>query len=208
MLITKLPNITAKNQLKMMILGYVLFTVLYLSGGNIGMQIPITITPLSLDQKIPFIPEAVWVYLSQFAFLFCAIYFAPNNAIRSTAFYSMLLASIIAFFIFITFPTLLPRHLIEGNGLTAMLWHFLYQIDVERNCFPSLHAALATIATFSLAHSKNSFRYLAPLWGTAIILSTLFTKQHVVIDVSAGIMLAMLCLILYYRISKQPYEQT
>jgi len=169
--------------------GYLLFCLFYLSAPHLALQSPIPVPALSLDNIIPHMPVAVWVYLSQFGLLFCGIWYAPDTMTRSIAFYSMLLASLFAALIFIGFPTILNRHIIEGDALTAFLWHGLYLADVPGNCFPSLHAALAVLAVFPLYKRGSRFQIIAPIWAGTVVLSALATKQHVVLDILGGLII-------------------
>lgn len=185
MALNKLPVIAAENRAVMMLGGYLLFCLLYLGAPLVAWQVPQTVPALWLDNVIPFLSWSVWIYLSQFALLFCAIWYAPNNATRTAAFYSMLLASALAAAIFVVFPTELPRMATEG-----VVWKALYALDVKGNCFPSLHAALAAISALALMHAGKVWRFAAPLWAGLIIFSTLSTKQHVVLDIAGGLTLA------------------
>lgn len=182
----KLPMIAIENRAAMMLGGYLLFCLLYLGAPLVMWRVPQSVPALWLDKVIPFLSWSVWIYLSQFALLFCAIWFAPNNTTRTIAFYGMLLASAMASAIFIIFPTELPRMAVEGA-----VWQALYALDVQGNCFPSLHTALAALSAAALIHAGKAWRYAAPLWAVLIILSTLSTKQHVVLDIAGGLALAL-----------------
>lgn len=185
---SKLPQVAIENRPMMMLGGYLLFCLFYLGSPHLAWQGPETIPPLWLDDMIPFLPWSVWIYLSQFGLLFCAIWHAPDNTTRSVAFYAMLMASAVAAVIFILFPTTLPRMAVDGAA-----WKMLYALDVHGNCFPSLHAALAALAAAALVRAKGLWAVIAPLWASAIIFSALATKQHVTLDIAGGLALALAC---------------
>lgn len=170
----------------MMLGGYLLFCLLYLGAPVLAMRSPATVPALRIDNMIPFMPMALWPYLSQFAFLFCAIWYAPGDAQRTRVFYAMLLASVIASVIFIIFPTELPRQMVESAG-----WKLLYALDVPGNCFPSLHAALAFLSAAVLMRAGRGWAIVAPIWAFVILFSTLATKQHMMIDLFGGLALAL-----------------
>lgn len=175
----------------MIIIGYTLFCIFYLGAPHLVWREPIIVPALRLDTQIPFTTASVWIYISQFALLFCAIWYAANTRARTIAFYSMLLASAIAAVVFIFFPTILPRYYIEDVGVTSFLWHGLYAVDVPSNCFPSLHAALATLAISPLYQRGGIFKIIAPFWAIAIMFAALLTKQHVTLDILGGLILAI-----------------
>jgi membrane-associated phospholipid phosphatase len=188
---SKLPQVTTENRLLMIVGGFLLFFFLYLGAPFVRLRAPETVPALWLDTIIPFLPTSVWIYLSQYMLAFCAIWCAPEDRTRTAAFYGMLLASAIAAVIFIAFPTELPRMVVEGP-----VWNALYALDVPGNCFPSLHAALAAISAWALMSAGRVWKAAAPLWAALIIFSTLSTKQHVVLDIAGGLVLALVCNVL------------
>lgn len=191
--------VTEQNKAITIGLAYLVFCILYLGAPHLALRSPTPVPHLPLDGIIPHTPLAVWVYLSQFGLLLCAIWYAPNPISRSVTLYSMLLVTILSAFVFIVFPTVLERSVIETDGLTALLWRGLYLADVPGNCFPSLHAALAILAVFPLWQRGRRARIVAPLWAGAIIYSALATKQHVVLDILAGVILALFCRLVVSR---------
>jgi membrane-associated phospholipid phosphatase len=63
-------------------------------------------------------------------------------------------------------------------------------MDVPGNCFPSLHVSLAVLAAGLLMGRGGSWRILAPMWASAIVLAVVTTRQHRVIDVVGGLLVA------------------
>jgi membrane-associated phospholipid phosphatase len=63
-------------------------------------------------------------------------------------------------------------------------------VDRPVNCVPSLHVANACVCALALQREGSTWHYGAPVWLALIMLSTLTTKQHFVIDVLAGVLLA------------------
>jgi membrane-associated phospholipid phosphatase len=187
----KLPRVSTENRLLMIGAGFPIFFFFYLGAPFLIWREPETVPALWLDTAIPFLPTSVWIYLSQYMLAFCAIWCAPDDRTRTAAFYGMLLASAIAAVIFIAFPTELPRRAVEGP-----VWKTLYALDVPGNCFPSLHAAMAAISAWALMSAGKLWKAAAPLWGALIVFSTLSTKQHVVLDIAGGLVLALVCNVL------------
>ncbi len=111
----------------------------------------------------------------------------------SRTLYSMGLASLVSFCVFLLYPTTLPRPSIELEGLTAQAYQILYSIDTDSNCFPSLHVALACLIAFGIAEERARFRAYTSIWAGLISLSTMTTKQHYFVDVIAGVCLAIVC---------------
>ena len=66
----------------------------------------------------------------------------------------------------------------------------VYSFDKPVNAFPSLHVAIPAIATlFIYLRSRKLGLYLVPV-TVAVILSTVFIKQHAALDVLGGLILA------------------
>ncbi len=188
----KLPLIAEQDKRLFIVSGYIAFSGVYLLSGHHYLGSPRELTPGWIDQLVPFYDWSIWVYLSQFGFLFTALWWAPTHKIRSVMYFSMIMATLIAALCFMIFPTTLPLQPIQSDGITSKLWKGLYVSDVPTNCIPSLHTALACLAGKGMMSKGGYWLYGAPLWALLIIISTMTTKQHYSIDVLLGIFLAVL----------------
>jgi membrane-associated phospholipid phosphatase len=74
---------------------------------------------------------------------------------------------------------------------------FLKTVDAGGNACPSLHVAAAVYSSFWLYWLMLEVRLgwrahsIQMLWGVAIVYSTMATKQHVSLDVLAGMLLGI-----------------
>lgn len=184
------PPVVAANQGRAMALGYLAFSILYLGSGALHLGPVRLLQPAALDLAVPHLPGTIWIYLTQFLLLPAAIVLARDDADRSRAFYSMLVATALAAAVFIAWPTHLERPPIAAAGVTGLAWSALYLADTPFNCFPSLHVALAAIAGAALW--RRGRRLAALAWPGMIAVSTLTTKQHIAWDVAGGLALAAL----------------
>lgn len=117
---------------------------------------------------------------------------------------TMILAMVSANIIFVIFPTHVPRPTLAGDGILYLMLGFIYRIDQPYNCFPSLHAAIATInAIFchliirenraSISNATLRFVQFINIIGWILIcLATIFTGQHYLPDLAGGIFIAMM----------------
>jgi membrane-associated phospholipid phosphatase len=94
-------------------------------------------------------------------------------------------------------PTAVPP-LVLGLDLTRYPSFALLQgVDAAGNACPSLHAAAAMFSAIWADRllrdvtAPNSLRLLNGGWFLLIVHSTLATKQHVVLDVLAGVLLGL-----------------
>lgn len=76
----------------------------------------------------------------------------------------------------------------------AALW--LYSIDAADNLFPSIHCLVSWFCYLGIRGRKEIPRWYQSVSMVIAILvfaSTLLTKQHVIVDVAGGILLAEFC---------------
>ncbi|HYR33659.1 MAG TPA: phosphatase PAP2 family protein [Burkholderiales bacterium] len=190
----RVPLITAANQARALLLGYLAFSLVYLGSGGLHVGAPLAVPASGLDAAIPYVPATIWIYLTQFLLLPGSIVLARDDDDRSRAFYAMLVATALAAAVFVLWPTQLERQSPPAQGLMGFAWSALYFSDTPNNCLPSLHVALAALAGCVLW--RSGWRLTAVLWPSLIALSTLTTKQHVLIDVAGGLALAAVAWVL------------
>ena len=66
----------------------------------------------------------------------------------------------------------------------------LHDFDPPYNCFPPLHVAYSFLAGLTAYRVHRGLGIVATLCATVIATSTLFTKQHYVVDVLVGVLMA------------------
>jgi membrane-associated phospholipid phosphatase len=165
---------------------------------------PTTVMPITLlDRLIGFQPLALpvyfslWVYVSLPPALLATRreLFGYGKAIATTC-----CAGLIVFYFW---PTAVPAATIDWAQYPDV--HFLKSIDAAGNACPSLHVATAVFSGIWLHHLLRRFGTSAWLlafnwlWCIGIVYSTLATRQHVAIDVLAGLVLGMLAATLSLR---------
>jgi membrane-associated phospholipid phosphatase len=159
------------------------------------------------DTAIPFVPQMVIFYLYLFypLVILTMLYFAFVDYKKGYALgWSLVAINGIAVLIYIVFPVStfwyreeLLAHPLAGNFWASQVYH-IFATDTSFNCLPSLHAAVSTIcfyAWFQYAKVKPSkttkaVTAAAFVIAVGVILSTLFIKQHYIVDEIAGIALA------------------
>lgn len=158
---------------------------------------PVTVMPFTLlDELIGFEPLAVPVYLSLWLYVSAApAFLATRRELHSFAF-GMTAACVTGLAIFHFWPTTVPPTTIDWTLYPSV--DFLKNIDASGNAFPSLHVATAVFSGIWLAYLLQLFS--APLWVQvfnaawciAIAYSTVATRQHVAVDMWAGLVLGAL----------------
>lgn len=148
-----------------------------------------------LDQQIPFTPAAFPVYVALWVYVSLppAFLVSLRTLIHFTGWISALCLSALA--VFYCFPTRVPPSGIDFSAYPQMA--VLKGLDAAGNACPSLHVATAVFAACwlqALFARLEMPRWLH--WGNwcfclAILWSTLATRQHVVLDVVAGMLLGV-----------------
>ncbi|MGH9384040.1 MAG: phosphatase PAP2 family protein [Vicinamibacterales bacterium] len=149
---------------------------------------------LALDRAWPLIPLWAIVYGVLYLFLILLPIFVirQDDLIRRTVYAYLLIwiTSYVCFFV--VYPTAAPRpDLVTGEGFAVWGLRALYSADPPYNCLPSLHVAHSFVSALAVSHVHRRLGIIALVSGTLVALSTLFTKQHYVLDVTAGVFLAL-----------------
>ena len=150
-----------------------------------------------LDRKLPLLtvfvyPYGLW-YVLIAAFPPVLYLFSPE---RYRAYMLCLFVILgVSFGVYWFFPTAVHRPEVPGNRLSARLLRLIYQADREaKNCLPSLHCSLSflyLLAAFSCGGLPAALQWGVGLLSLLVVASTLFTRQHALIDVGTALLLTL-----------------
>ena len=160
---------------------------------------------LPADAAIPFLPWTITIYVGCFLFwliLYRLIARLPRQE-ADRFFCANVLGKGISFIVFVLFPTTMSRPELGGGTVWIALMRILYVIDAPDNLFPSLHCMIAWLCWIGVRGNKQvplPWRISALIMAVLVCLSTLTTRQHVVLDVFGGILLSEFC----YSLSDLP----
>lgn len=151
---------------------------------------------LPVDKYVPFLPWTIIIYFGCYLlwgvnYLICA--FNEDKAERSRYFCADIIAKGISFLIFIIIPTTNVRPEIAGTDFWSFCMKFLFWIDAPDNLFPSIHCLASWLCWIGIRKRKDipaAYRYFSLIFALAVCISTLTTRQHVIVDVFAGVFLA------------------
>ena len=156
---------------------------------------------LWLDRILPLQPAWALVYGPLYLFLIVLPVFVvrEQDHIRRT-FLAYLAVWITAYVCFWIYPTIAPRpDQVIGKGFASWGLQFLYDADPPYNCFPSLHVAHSFVSALTCYAVHRRVGIFATVAAAIVALSTLFTKQHYVLDVIAGVSLACIAYMIFLR---------
>lgn len=151
-----------------------------------------------IDTMIPFVPWTVVIYFGCYIF-WIANYILSVRQGKEQAYRFLsadFLAKCICLVFFLLLPTTNTRPEVGEQGIWNMAMRFLYWVDSADNLFPSIHCLTSWLCYIGVRGRKNIplwYRIFSCLMAVAVFLSTLTTKQHVIVDVAAGVVLAEGC---------------
>ena len=148
-----------------------------------------------LDRQIPVIPWTILIYFG------CYLIWIVNYLIAASRekefvwrfFAADVLARLICMACYLILPTTNVRPVLQKQGFWNQLLAALYRMDAADNLFPSIHCLnswfcyIAVRGRREIPHWYHRFSFWAAL---AVFASTLTTKQHVIVDVIGGALLA------------------
>ncbi|WP_227267723.1 phosphatase PAP2 family protein [Roseobacter weihaiensis] len=159
-----------------------------------------------LDQRIRFEPVWVWIYtVAYYPFILSLVFMVSNwreyTYIASSFFFMLALQATIA----MIFPVKTPFEWREYHleTISRRLLSVVQRIDRGGNCFPSMHVSVAVLSAMHMHMIWDvTITVSAVIWlfPALVSLSTIYTKQHFVLDVPAGVLHAVVCFVAFDNI--------
>ena len=155
-----------------------------------------------IDDMIPFCEYFIIPYYLWFAFVAVGICWFVFFCKSRREYYQMASVLAIGMTIFLVVSCVFPNMqdlrptVFERQNLFTKMVEALYAADTPTNILPSIHVFNSLALFFALNSSEQLRRYRAVRAGAGIlavliILSTMFLKQHSVVDVSLGVLMAV-----------------
>ena len=161
---------------------------------------------IGLDRVVPVEPAWMLVYASLYIFVIVLpVLVVRQRELFRRGLQGYLTVMLMAYAGFFLYPTAAPRpDEVHGEGFSAWSLRLAYDLDPPYNCFPSLHVAYSFVAALTCWRVHRGVGIAAAVWAALIGVSTLYTKQHYVVDVIVGALSACVPDLLFLR--KYPHE--
>lgn len=147
---------------------------------------------LPADAAIPFMPGFGLVYVSMEILLVLVPVVLAKPAKTLPFLVALVFELVFAWFCYQLYPVALPPvQAVDATGFGGMMYRAADISNLNGNGLPSLHVAFALSCAWVLSPLVST--WLRPalwLWAIAICASTLLVKQHYLIDVVTGALLA------------------
>lgn len=150
---------------------------------------------LPIDEWIPLVPWTVVIYFGSYVFWgigYCVCGLREKEE-RNRFFCADMISKIVCLIFFLALPATNVRPEITDGGVWGFFMRLLYTIDSPDNLFPSIHCLASWLCWVGVRGRKDipwGFRLFSLLSAVAVCIVTLTTKQHVIVDTFAGILLA------------------
>jgi membrane-associated phospholipid phosphatase len=190
-------------------IGLILFYALLNAGSYFSIKLFVTNDYnflLPIDSAIPFVPEFIWIYHTLIPVMMLTMYYRHKSKKEFFInFWAVSTASIIISTLYVVLPSFYPYPEFTPDSWSEHVTYWTHKIDAASNTFPSGHVAFSWLMYLGVANSSENtagkWKYFT--WSFLIMVSTLVLKQHYIVDVAAGIVLAYAC----YYLTKYVMER-
>lgn len=165
---------------------------------------------LPLDDRIPFLPPFILAYVSWYAYLFVPVYVLLKNEDREGFLrygWFIITGFSVSLLICMLWPNcqlLRPTQLDTSNFFEWVL-SLIYAADTPTNVLPSMHVVgcMAVVSVCFDSPYLKKMRVPGLIWGALICASTVFVKQHSILDLFAGVALGLVLDAVIYGVVKK-----
>ena len=164
----------------------------YIGANLIVGDAPHTDISMAIDGYIPFVPAFMIFYILSYV-QWVVGYIVLSHEGQDYC-YKVVTADIIAktvcFLFYVFFPTTLVRPEVVGDGFFEFVTRIVYGVDPASNLFPSIHC-LESWVVFRCALKMKLpkwYKIGMGLFTLGVFASVVLVKQHVFIDIPAGVL--------------------
>ena len=152
-----------------------------------------------LDGRIPFQSWAITIYVAAYVFWVVGFLFIARDEkeVCYEIFSGELIGKLFCLLFFLLLPTVMTSRpsAFEAKTVFDRLTQWIYTMDAPDNLFPSIHCMESWIVVrgvFRCQHLRHPavWRVCSVCMAFAVFASTLLVKQHVFLDVPAGVAVA------------------
>ena len=170
----------------------------------------------ALDDRIPNMAIFIYPYVSWFPYIVvCAALAIKNLDDRQFKKAVLVLTTGMNIFLFISYvwPTGLDLResiVYDLHTLSGNLLKFVQTVDTPKSVFPSMHVYVTLVLQYTLEMQKKLVPargiWVGRVLALLIVLSTMFTKQHSAVDVTAAIVMFAVLALAAEKLVKEPKE--
>ena len=166
---------------------------------------------LPVDDAIPFLPAFSVVYVLAYV-QWIAGYIVIARDSRELCYRVIsgeIISKLICMALFLLVPTTMTRAEIVSDGFFDQIVGYIYRLDAADNLFPSIHCLESWVCFRGAMQMKKAgpwYRYFTLLFSLLVFASTVLIKQHVAVDIVAGVLTAEIGQQIAQRIEPQKWK--
>ncbi|MDF2650856.1 MAG: serine/threonine protein phosphatase [Paenibacillus sp.] len=148
-----------------------------------------------LDRQIPFMKSFVIPYLSWYGFLLVGfLYLAyKDRSMYYKTLFQFIMGLLLCYGVYAIYQTTVPRPELTGSDWLLRMVQWVYRSDQPFNCFPSTHVLTSYLMMKAYLRSTTivwPYKIAVTSMSLLIIVSTLFVKQHVLLDIVGAVLVS------------------
>lgn len=191
--------------------GILLFGIFYLVTFFLieSRDVPIHIIHTKFDDYIPFCEYFIIPYVLWYLYVAGTVLYLGLTDKSGKEYHRFIINMILGMVIFVIVSFLYPngqdlRPVFASDNIFKWLVNMLYTIDTPTNILPSLHVYASVACDIALCKNLQfkkhpSWRWVSHILTILIILSTIFLKQHSIIDIITALFLNLVLYLLVYQ---------
>lgn len=160
---------------------------------------------VNLDRSLPVVPFFITFYILAYLQWVVGYFFIcrESRAVGYRIASAELIGKVICMLFFIAWPMWLARPEVTGNDFFSWTTRLIYSADEPTNLFPSIHCLESWLCFRGAVGLKKMPKWYAPfqlVFSLFVFASTVLVRQHVLLDIIAGIAVAEIGLFLSKRL--------
>ena len=184
---------------------FYLVTFFFIESRNVSIHIIHT----KFDDYIPFCEYFIIPYVLWYLYVAGTVLYLGLTDKSGKEYYRFIINMALGMIIFVIVSFLYPngqdlRPVFASDNIFKWLVNMLYTIDTPTNILPSLHVYASVACDIALCKNLQfkkhpSWRWVSHILTILIILSTIFLKQHSIIDIITALFFNLVLYLLVYR---------
>lgn len=164
---------------------------------------------LWLDEALPLCPVFIWIYVGAFLqwFVNWGMLSRQERGFMNRRLAGEWVSKLLCALCFMLLPTTLSRPVPTADTFSGYATALIYTLDTSENLFPSIHCLESWLClrnAFAMKNVSEGYKWGMAIFSLLVMASTLLVKQHVLLDIPAGILMAEMGLLVSKYLHKTP----
>ena len=170
---------------------------IYFAAGHAARP-PWTTLETAVDRALPFLPWAMAGYALAYVVPLALVFLEPTAGGQRQLSRAVLLGYLLAAPFFLAMPVKDADPAVTPATGAEHALVLNRSLDTTKNAFPSMHVGLAVLLSLIGARRSRAWGWGLSACTVVIVVSTLFVKQHFLVDLPAGALVGLLAFRIVY----------